>query len=360
MHLFVFFVVVAGQIHRVMSVTHTLNYFMTTSSKVAKLPEYWESTYVDGVQILHYDSKSRNTTAKQEWMNKITENDPYFWERETDGSIGNEQILKNNIEIAKERFNETGGVHMFQVIQGCAWDDETHEVDGWEYYSYDGEDFISFDVTATRWIAAQPQAMVTKHKLDQNINYKKHVLTELCRDQLKKHLHNGKDFLMRIELPTVSLLQKTPSSPVTCHASGFYPSTSALFWRKDGEELHEDVEIGELLPNHDGTFQTTAQLKVEVTPEAEGRYDCVFQMAGVKEDIVVKLEGRNILSNARIQDAKMMRSVAILTLAILMLMLALLVLLAKIHISRQAKYFKAPVSSGPDLMSTSDSETASK
>uniref|UniRef100_A0A3Q2Z2F1 Ig-like domain-containing protein n=1 Tax=Hippocampus comes TaxID=109280 RepID=A0A3Q2Z2F1_HIPCM len=291
-------------IHSVTSVMHTLKVFTTSSSQIAKLPEYWEATYVDGIQILQFDSNSRKTKAKLDWVNKITAKDPYFWEREYENNIANERVSKVNIEIAKERFNHTAGVHLIQRINGCEWDEETGEVDGWEHYSYDSEDFISFEPRTTRWIATQPQASMTKNKLDQNdgLNeYKKHSLTEICPFLLKNHVSNGRDFLMRTELPTVSLLQKTPSSPVTCHPTGFYPATSALFWRKDDKELHEYVESGKLLPNRDGTFQTTAHLKVEVTPDAEGEYECVFQLAGVKEAVVVKLDSRSILSNARIQ-----------------------------------------------------------
>ncbi|XP_072769679.1 major histocompatibility complex class I-related gene protein-like [Nerophis lumbriciformis] len=102
----------------------------------------------------------------------------------------------------------------------------------------------------------------------------------------------------KAELPEVFLLQKTPSSPVTCMATGFYPDLADLFWRKDGEQIFEDVEHGELLPNHDGTFQMSVELKVEVTAEVEGKYECVFQLSGVKEDLVTKLERRSILSNA--------------------------------------------------------------
>ncbi|XP_019737026.1 HLA class I histocompatibility antigen, Cw-17 alpha chain-like [Hippocampus comes] len=111
-----------------------------------------------------------------------------------------------------------------------------------------------------------------------------------------------------------------PSSSVTCHATGFYPSASALFWRKDSEVIHEDVEMGETLPNHDGTFQTTARLKVEVTAGVEGKYECVFQLAGVEEDIVTKLDRRIILSNARIQEEEVKKMMTILvTLVILAL-----------------------------------------
>ena len=100
------------------------------------------------------------------------------------------------------------------------------------------------------------------------------------------------------ELPSVSLLQKTPSSPVSCLATGFYPHRASLVWRKDGEELHEEVDHGEILPNHDGTFQMSVDLDVSsVTPEDWSRYDCVFQLDGVTEDIVTKLEKDRIRSN---------------------------------------------------------------
>ncbi|XP_053302256.1 major histocompatibility complex class I-related gene protein isoform X4 [Pleuronectes platessa] len=100
------------------------------------------------------------------------------------------------------------------------------------------------------------------------------------------------------ELPRISLLQKSPSSPVTCHATGFYPDSAVLFWRREGEELHEDVYQGEVLPNHDGTFQMSADLKVSsISPEDWRRYECVFHISGVKEDIVTKLDKDSVESN---------------------------------------------------------------
>lgn len=96
----------------------------------------------------------------------------------------------------------------------------------------------------------------------------------------------------------MSLLQKTPSSPVSCHATGFYPDRAALIWRKDQEELHEDVDHGEILPNHDGTFQMSVDLNLSsVTPEDWRRYDCVFQLYGVKDDIVTRLDKDKIRTN---------------------------------------------------------------
>ncbi len=96
----------------------------------------------------------------------------------------------------------------------------------------------------------------------------------------------------------MSLLRKSPSSPVSCHATGFYPDRAVMFWRKDGDELHEDVDHGEILPNHDGSFQMSVDLKLSsVTPEDWRRYDCVFHLSGVKDDIVTRLDKAEIRTN---------------------------------------------------------------
>ncbi|RVE66930.1 hypothetical protein OJAV_G00112260 [Oryzias javanicus] len=64
-----------------------------------------------------------------------------------------------------------------------------------------------------------------------------------------------------------------------------------VFWRKDGEEIHEGVEKGQILSNHDGTFQTSSELNVSLIKHEDWRkYDCVFQLSGLKEDIVTTLD----------------------------------------------------------------------
>ncbi|XP_034017309.1 class I histocompatibility antigen, F10 alpha chain-like isoform X2 [Thalassophryne amazonica] len=296
--LFVLFLLGA---QRAAAVTHTMRFFQTTSSGVTNLPEFASVSYVDHVLISHYDSNTKRLKPKQDWMEKITTDDPQYWKRNTEINKGNQQVDKNNIETVKRRFNQTGGVHINQRMSGCEWNDETGHVNGYMQYGYDGEDFISLDLKTLTWIAPNPQAVITKHKLDNNkalLAGYKHYYTQECPEWLKKHLNYGRSQLLRTDLPSVSLLQKSPSSPVCCHATGFYPDKADIFWRKEGQQLFEDVDHGELLPNHDGTFQMSVDLNLSsVKPEDWEKYECVFQLAGVKDDIITKLDKDVIWTN---------------------------------------------------------------
>ncbi|XP_051812008.1 major histocompatibility complex class I-related gene protein-like isoform X2 [Acanthochromis polyacanthus] len=286
---------------RVTTVTHSLKYFYVASSQVPNFPEVVVVGMVDDVQIIHYDSNTRTAVPKQDWMKKVIDDDPEYFKRSSNIFMGQEQTFKDNIERLKQRFNKCGGVHIYQVMYGCEWDDEMNEVKGYRQYGYDGEDFISLDLNTETWIAPKQQAFITKQKWDNNkarTAYLKDYHTRICPKWLKKYVNYGRRSLMRKDLPSVSLLQKTSSSPVTCHATGFYPDRADLFWRKDGEELYEDVDKGEILPNHDGTFQMSVDLKISsIAAEDWKKYDCVFQMSGVKDDIITKLDKSVIRTN---------------------------------------------------------------
>ncbi|XP_075962420.1 class I histocompatibility antigen, Non-RT1.A alpha-1 chain-like isoform X8 [Anarhichas minor] len=288
-------------LHGAAAVTHSLKYFDTASSGVPNFPEFVAVGLVDDVEMVRYDSNTRRAEPKQDWMSRLTADDPQFWQGQTEIAMGAQQVYKANIETVKQRFNQTGGVHIFQRMYGCEWDDETDEVKGYDQFGYDGEDFISLDLKTETYIAPKQRAVITKHKWDHNramMAHRKHYYTQICPEWLKKYVNYGRSSLMRTERPSVSLLQKTSSSPVSCHATGFYPDRATLFWRKDGEKLHEDVDLGEILPNHDGSFQMSADLKLSSVPAEDWRrYDCVFQLSGMKEDIYTRLDKAVIRTN---------------------------------------------------------------
>ncbi|KAM4550818.1 major histocompatibility complex class I-related gene protein-like isoform 2-T2 [Fundulus diaphanus] len=287
------------EIHSTAAVTHSLKYFFTGSSNVQNFPEFVAVGFVDDVEMIHYDSDTQRCEPKQDWMKKNS--DERYWESQTQGLMSYQQSFKANIETAKSRFNQTGGVHINQVMYGCEWDDETGEVTGYQQDGYDGEDFLILDMKENRWIAPKQQGLITTNRWNNDrakLEYYKYYFNQICPEWLKKYVDYGRSSLMRTDLPSVSFLQKSSSSPVSCHATGFSPSRAEMFWRKDGEEVHDGVVKGEILPNNDGTFQMSVDIDLSsVAPEDWNKYECVFQLSGVREDIVRRLEKTGTRSN---------------------------------------------------------------
>ncbi|KAM8884834.1 major histocompatibility complex class I-related gene protein-like [Synchiropus picturatus] len=293
------FILMLALLSSVSGAIHSLRYCETAFSSPLRFPEFVADGLVDHVPVVHYDSNTMRAEPRQDWMSRVVEDEPDYWEHETRTFIGYQLLQRANLKILGERFNHTGG-HVSQKQYGCEWNDETGELKGYERYGYDGEDFITFDLQNMTWIPGQEQALVTKEKWDTNTyqnTKKKNYLSQVCPQWLKRYLDYGKSSLLRKELPIVSLLQKVPSSPVICHATGFYPDWATLFWRKDGQEIKESVGISEVLPNPDGTFQTEVELKLSDPSEDWGRYQCVFQLQGVKEDLVTQLDRDSVLTN---------------------------------------------------------------
>uniref|UniRef100_A0AAY4CFB3 Ig-like domain-containing protein n=1 Tax=Denticeps clupeoides TaxID=299321 RepID=A0AAY4CFB3_9TELE len=171
----------------------------------------------------------------------------------------------------------SSGGHTLQQMYGCQWEDEDGATEGYSQFGYDGADFIRLDLKNTDWVAARPQAEIIKQKWngDQSKYWKKYLEHD-CVKWIKKYARSGKISLER-KVPQVSLLQTDSSSPVVCHVTGFYPDKVNISWQKDGQDLHEDVDVGETLSNHDGTFQKRAELKVTPDVWKKNQFTCVME-----------------------------------------------------------------------------------
>ncbi|KAK2830782.1 hypothetical protein Q5P01_018713 [Channa striata] len=270
------------------------------SSGLQIFPEFLVVSVVDGLQLFYCDSINLTSRFKQDWVRPMNEDEPQHLEGHTQGCRNFYYEQRGLLEDFRQHFNQTEGVHVLQFFYGPELDDETGETHGYYQFCYDGEELIRLDLKKQRWLFSE-QASTYKHKWDPD-KTRLHFGTGLVENDLtywlKKYLTYGRSCLLRKVRPSVSLLQTSPSSPVSCHATGFYPDRATMFWSKDGEELHEDVDHGEILPNQDGTFQMTVDLDISsVKPEDWTRYDCVFQLSGL-EDIVTKLDKAVIRTNS--------------------------------------------------------------
>ncbi|KAK2845890.1 hypothetical protein Q7C36_010744 [Tachysurus vachellii] len=277
--------------------THSLQYFYTGVTPGIHFPEFTAIVLVDGELSEYYDSNIRSIIPKTEWIKKVDADHPYYWSRETEEWQDEQEWLKHDVVTAMNHFNQTEGVHTVQLMFGCEIDDGTSRV--FSHFSYDGEDFISLDLKTKTWTAAINKVLITKKKWNPTGHTAKgctFYLENECIDWLKKFVSYRRDTLERKVRPETSLFQKESSSPeVVCHATGFFPKAVMITWRKDGEDVHEDVELRETLPNQDGSFQKRSILKVPAEELQKHTYTCVIQHSSLEKELVLNVSERQIL-----------------------------------------------------------------
>ncbi|CAM4661955.1 unnamed protein product [Leuciscus chuanchicus] len=154
---FIFIPLVYSEIHRFIT-----TYTGTNEQTAPGNPEFFAVTTLDGHQIDYYDSNIKKMIPRQDWMEDFKYK--YMWEKDTEIIEDVQQIYKNNIHVLMKRFNQTQGVHTYQRMYGCVWDDETEESHGFDQYTYDGQTFITLGVRERRYTAHEPQAIPTVEK----------------------------------------------------------------------------------------------------------------------------------------------------------------------------------------------------
>ncbi|XP_041867644.1 major histocompatibility complex class I-related gene protein-like [Melanotaenia boesemani] len=280
------------------SVKYSLTFMSTGFSGVPNMPDFMITTEFGQMQPEYCDSNKIIRSYPGFWE-KVNQIDPQILKLYSEGCFEIHPLVYKGVINKLKENNTNEAVHILQGMVGCEWDESTGDVTPFLRRGYDGEDFMELDMKTFTWIVQNPLAAPIKQMWETNPGTKtilRQFYTEICPHWLKTFVSVGP--LKETELPSVSLLQKTPSSPVSCHATGFYPNTALMFWRKDGEEIHENVEHGEILHNHDWTFQLSVKLEVSsIPPEDWRRYDCVFQFSGLENNITTILDKNMIRTN---------------------------------------------------------------
>ncbi|XP_026202973.1 uncharacterized protein LOC113153519 isoform X2 [Anabas testudineus] len=266
---------------------HSLRYIYTAFSKPVGLEGLHEFTamgLLDNRMIDYFDSDNQTKVPKQDWMKERLPDD--YWEKGTQSRKSKQQWFKVNIEILMKRMeqNDTNN-HVLQWMHGCEGETQPNDTlkfkSGMDKYSYDGDDFLSFDDANSVWVAPITAAVLTKTKWDgvQVLKeYTKGYLENECMDWLNKFKEYGEQQLREASAPQVFLFAKKTKIEtnimLTCLATGFYPKDITMNIKRNGRVLTEAdglVSSG-VRPNDDDTHQI--RKSVEILRNDPSTYTC--------------------------------------------------------------------------------------
>ncbi|XP_078497702.1 H-2 class I histocompatibility antigen, Q10 alpha chain-like isoform X3 [Lissotriton helveticus] len=274
--------------------SHSLRYFESSlSGPLPGVPQFSSVGYVDDVPISSYTSESLRAGPRAPWMERITAEDPRYWERNTEIARGNEQGYKANVRTVMERVNQTRGLHVIQRMSGCELRDDG-SVGGFLQYAFDGHDFISFDKDRQTFTAAMDAARITQDRWNSErviAQRYKDYLEEECIEYLKKHLKNGAERLQTVAPQTMVSRRKNGGRTfLTGYAYGFYPRDIEIKWVRNGVEM--PWESSEILPNPDGTYQAKKTVEV-LEGDDEKMYRCEVYHSSLPDTVTVMYEEKS-------------------------------------------------------------------
>ncbi|XP_054443518.1 major histocompatibility complex class I-related gene protein [Pteronotus mesoamericanus] len=272
--------------------THSLRYFRLGISDPGQgIPDFISVGYVDSYPITTYDSISRVKEPRALWM--AAHLAPDHWERYTQLLRGWQRAFAVELKRLQSHYNHSG-FHTYQRMIGCELLEDGNTT-GFLQYAYDGEDFIIFDKDMLSWTAVDNVAHIIKRMWEANqheLQYQKNWLEEECVAWLKRFLEYGKDILQRTEPPLVRVNRKETFPGITtlfCTAHGFYPPEISMIWMKNGKEMIQEMDHGEILPSGDGTYQTWVSLELDPQSSSD-LYSCHVEHCDIQKVLQVPQE----------------------------------------------------------------------
>ncbi|KAM6472406.1 major histocompatibility complex class I-related gene protein-like isoform 2-T3 [Liasis olivaceus] len=274
------------------SSSHSMKYFYTAVSDPSQgLPHFVAPGYVDDQVFVYYDRNSRKMQPRVSWMEEVGKEHPQYWDTQTQIVRGHEEVFRAGLETLRTRYNQSEGLHTWQLMYGCELRGDGSKGGFW-HYGYEGKTFITFDKETLTWVAPEPQAQITQRKWDAIPGFNqgmKDYLEQICIEWLEKYLSYGKETLLKTEAPVVTVSRTEADDGMethVCRVDGFYPKEIDASWRRDGEVWLQDTFRGSVAPNADGTYHYW--LSIRIDPQERDRYRCHVEHDGLQEPVNVK------------------------------------------------------------------------
>ncbi|XP_067217472.1 zinc-alpha-2-glycoprotein-like [Chanodichthys erythropterus] len=261
---------------------HFLHYKFTALSKADTFPEFSAVGVCDDRRIKHFSDEERV------WI--LTEDD--WTEPPPDPPDSRDWFIHQIRTLTNCTNSQCSELHVLQRIIGCELEklpDGTVNLTVFDEYGFDGEDFISFNSDAMKWIDKNPKAKETKEKWDHQTGRNQFIKDFLknCTDWISTFMNT------KMSSPDVHVsVRKSPDDDsklvLTCLATGFYPRDVQMNIRLNKTKLEDQTSSG-IRANDDETFQM--RISVKIDRNLKGSYDCLLIHSSLTEPASVKWDG---------------------------------------------------------------------
>ncbi|KAI1893147.1 hypothetical protein AGOR_G00140920 [Albula goreensis] len=258
--------------------SHSLWAFATFITGETQFPEFSAVLMVDDIQVLYYNRSIQKLINRRQ----LSSDDGEFNVLEKGANVIFEDMY-NNMKFESHqmihRTNGSGGVHVYQRLAGCVLEkDQPSPVLEWD--AYDGENARRYNMQNFTFLSPGQEYKLSKSHLEYVLKVFKTVYQPICIGVLKHYLKKEKNIVFRKERPRLRLLHTTCRDTgelrVSCLATGFYPRHINLTMLRDGLPIpEEELVLGGLLPNGDGTYQLRRTLRLSAEELGGGHhYTC--------------------------------------------------------------------------------------
>ncbi|KAG5847785.1 hypothetical protein ANANG_G00129900, partial [Anguilla anguilla] len=294
---------------RTVSVSHSL---LGTYTAV-NTDEFTCVLWLDGEAVDSYSSNGMDSVPRRNWMREgrgrslwksVKRLNMEHWNR------GRTDILKNDTGL------NMSGAAVLQGRLGCEIernpDSGVRLMRTFAQYGWNGEDFLSFNLSRLQWEASAGSAVPITRKWNRDEDITTETMSYIdyiCVRHLSDSLSFEAKESQETAEPTAAVFAKRPWDPgkiiLTCLVSGFHCRDMTVEVYRDDDIITEEDSLlsSGIRPNGDGTCQLRKSL--DISNSIEASYSCEVLFGSLKR--LVKWDGKIWNRAAQKQDYIMRR-----------------------------------------------------